>query len=171
MKLRFALAIFSVFLTVFTSADHKSNSCATCWQPARDSPAVEQTLGVNIHFTDARPGEVKMIADAGFHWVRMDFKWDVTERDRGRYDFSAYDRLLKSLGEYQLRALFILDYGNPLYTEDKAVRTPEAREAFARWAVAAAEHFSGRGILWEVFNEPNIKIFWPPKPNEEEYTA
>ena len=70
-----------------------------------------------------------------------------------------------------MRALFILDYGNPLYTRGKSVRTAEAREAFARWAVAAAKHFSGRGINWEVFNEPNHPIFWPPKPNVNEYAA
>src|SRR3979409_768285 len=31
---------------------------------------IPQGLGVNIHFTDPQPGEVKMIADAGFRWVR-----------------------------------------------------------------------------------------------------
>lgn len=171
MKVRFALAVLSGLLALFTSADHKSILCSGCWQRAVEAPTVEQTLGVNIHFTDAQPSEVKMIADAGFRWVRMDFKWEITEREHGRYDFSAYDRLLKSLDEFQIRALFILDYGNPLYTEGKAVRTPEARAAFARWAAAAAKHFAGRGVLWEVFNEPNTKIFWPPKPNANEYAA
>lgn len=114
---------------------------------------------------------MKMIADAGFRWVRMDFKWDLTERERGRYDFAPYERLLRALDEYGIRALFILDYGNPLYTADKAVRTEPARQAFARWAVAAAKHFAGRGILWELFNEPNVPIFWPPKPNVNEYIA
>ena len=112
-----------------------------------------------------------MIADAGFRWVRMDFKWDLTEKERGRYDFSPYERLLKALDDHGIRALFILDYGNPLYTADKAVRTEQARQAFARWAVAAAKHFAGRGILWELFNEPNVPIFWPPKPNVNEYIA
>jgi polysaccharide biosynthesis protein PslG len=171
MKLRLALLAFSGLLALFTFADHKSSSCSGCWKPARDVATVDQTIGVNIHFTDSQPGEVKMIAGAGFRWVRMDFKWDLTERERGRYDFSPYERLLKSLDEFQLRALFILDYGNPLYTEDKAVRTPEARAAFARWAAAAAKHFSGRGVLWEIFNEPNIKMFWPPRPDVNEYTA
>lgn len=170
MKVRFFLAVTAVVLTLTTSADHKSRSCSECWQSLSSSPAIDQTIGVNIHFTEAQPGEIKMIADGGFHWVRMDFKWDLTEPERGRYDFSPYDRLLKALDEYHLRALLILDYGNPLYTDDKAVRTEEARQAFARWAVAAAKHFSGRGIWWEVFNEPNIKIFWPPQPHPDEYT-
>jgi hypothetical protein len=50
-------------------------------------------LGVNIHFTDPRPGEMQMIADAGITWVRMDFSWAHTERAKGEYDFSAYERL------------------------------------------------------------------------------
>src|SRR6185295_8981306 len=36
---------------------------------------IPDCLGVNIHFTDPRPGEMKMLADAGFRWVRMDFHW------------------------------------------------------------------------------------------------
>jgi polysaccharide biosynthesis protein PslG len=171
MKLRSVLAIAALFLSLVISADNRSIDCAGCWMPAPNSPTVEESLGVNIHFVDPKPGEVKMIADAGFHWVRMDFIWQDTERERGRYDFSGYDRLLKQLDEFQIRALFILDYGNTLYTEGKSVRTPEARAAFAHWAVAAAKHFSGRGVIWELFNEPNNTMFWPPAPNAEEYNA
>jgi hypothetical protein len=35
--------------------------------------------------------------------------------------------------------------------------------------VAAAQHFQGRGALWEIYNEPNHSMFWPPKPNAQEY--
>ncbi len=168
---RFALIFISLFLSLVTSADYKSNQCDGCWLPPVNAPTVTEGLGVNIHFTDAKPGEVKMIADAGFRWVRTDFIWEITERERGRYDFTAYDRLLKELESFNLHALFIFDYGNPLYTQGKSVRTSEARQAFARWAVAAAKHFSGRGVVWEIFNEPNIEMFWPPAPNVDEYIA
>jgi hypothetical protein len=171
MKLRSVLAIVSLFLALATSADNRSIECVGCWMPAPNPPTVEESLGVNIHFVDPKPGEIRMIADAGFRWVRMDFIWQDTERERGQYDFSSYDRLLKQLDEFHLRALFILDYGNRLYTDGKSVRTPEARAAFARWAVAAARHFSGRGVIWELFNEPNNQMFWPPQPNAEEYNA
>lgn len=171
MKLRSVLAIVSLFLSLVISADNRSIECAGCWMPAADSATVDESLGVNVHFIEPKPGEVRMIAEAGFHWVRTDFKWELTERDRGQYDFSAYDRLVRELDDAHIRALFILDYGNPLYTEGKSVRTPEARAAFARWAVAAARHFSGRRVIWELFNEPNNKMFWPPQPNAEEYNA
>ena len=40
--------------------------------------------------------------------------------------------------------------------------TQEFREAFAKWAVAAVGHFKGRGIVWELWNEPNIARGVPP---------
>lgn len=166
------LHLFLALCLSFSACTHRAaERCVDAWSPQPVAESFPTGFGVNIHFTDPEPGEMKMIAEAGFRWVRMDFKWDLTEKERGRYDFSPYERLLRALDEHGIRALFILDYGNPLYTAGKAVRTPQAQQAFARWAVAAAKHFSGRGILWELFNEPNVPIFWPPKPNVNEYIA
>ena len=128
-------------------------------------------FGVNIDFTDPRPGEMKMLSEAGFRWVRMDLKWDLTEPAKGQYDFAAYDRLMSALDQYGLHALFILDYTNPAYDNGAPPHTEEARQAFARWAVAAAKHFAGRGVIWETYNEPNIAQFWPPRPNVDDYVA
>lgn len=171
MKFRLALAFIALFLSLATSADRPSAHCRGCWLATPETPTIDQSFGVNIHFIDTEAGELKMIADAGFRFVRTDFVWELTERERGRYDFAPYDRLMSALDAHKLRALLILDYGNPLYTKGKSVRTAEARAAFARWAVAAAKHFVGRGVIWEVFNEPNNPIFWPPKPNADEYAA
>ena len=147
-------------------------ACAAAGEPPRapglPEPIVPQGLGVNIHFTDPRPGEMEMLAAAGFRWVRMDFTWQATERKRGEYDFRAYERLLKALEPHGIRALFILDYGNPLYDQGLAPQSDEGRRAFARWAAAAARHFRKRGILWEMWNEPNI-FFWRPKPDVQQY--
>ena len=139
--------------------------------PSLPPPGRIDGVGVNIHFTDARPGEMELLAAGGFRWVRMDLVWEATERERGRYDFSAYDRLAAALDARGLRALFILDYSNRLYESARSVTTEEGRQAFARWAAAAAQHFAGRGILWEIWNEPNIRNFWQPEPNLADYTA
>ncbi|MDQ3813396.1 MAG: glycoside hydrolase family 5 protein [Armatimonadota bacterium] len=136
--------------------------------PSIPSPIVSNPFGVNIHFTDPKSGEMKMLAEGGFGWVRMDFGWGGTEKEKGQYDFSAYDRLIVALETHKIRALFILDYSNRLYDEGLSPHTDEGRQAFAKWAAAAAQHFQGRGILWEMYNEPNIG-FWKPKPNVDDY--
>ena len=128
-------------------------------------------IGINIHFTDAQPGELEMLSGAGFRWIRMDLHWEKTETAPGVYDFSAFDRLLASLDQFHLRALLILDYTNPLYDDGKPTCSDTGRAAFARWAVAAATHFKNRGVMWEIWNEPNGGWFWKPKANPDDYAA
>ncbi len=136
-------------------------------------PLPNQTVpngwGVNIHFADEQPGELAQIAKAGFSWVRMDFFWSNIERTKGNFDFAAYDRLMAGLKRNHLRPIFILDYGNDIYSAGSP-RTPEARTAFCRYVEASVRHYRGQGVIWEMWNEPNIS-FWQPKPNVEEYIA
>ena len=134
------------------------------------APFATDGVGVNIHFTDPRPGEMEMLAAGGFKWVRMDFHWASIEKEKGVYDFSAYERLLAALKPYGIRALFILDYTHKFYDADLPPHTDPGRQAFARFAAASAKHFQGRGILWEMWNEPNIKQFWKPAPNAADYS-
>src|ERR1700752_1525118 len=169
MKLRVIFSVLSFFLALAVAADRTPTPCGGCWVPLPDAPVFDQSFGVNIHFTEPQPGELELIAAAGFRWVRTDFKWDATERERGRYDFAEYDRLMKALEPLGLRALFILDYGNSLYG-DGAPRNDAAQKAFARWSVAAARHFANRGVLWEIYNEPNNPMFWK-SPDPKQYAS
>ncbi len=149
------------------------------------APVFPEGVGVNIHFTRGHERDLDMIAETGFRVVRMDLVWEATERERGRYDWSAYDELTANLERRGLRPYYILDYSNALYEGAEVSRDPisgrehrhtvaPAREesvaAFARWAGAAAAHFKGRGVIWEVWNEPNIG-FWRPRPKVEDYAA
>ena len=148
-------------------------------------PVLPAGVGVNIHFTRGREADLDLIAAAGFKFIRMDFGWAGIERKKGEYDWSAYDELTVNLEKRGLRAIYIFDYSNALYEEtftatdrhtkreQKEVASPQHPEsvaAFARWAGAAAKHFHGRHIVWEIWNEPNIS-FWKPKPDVKQYTA
>jgi hypothetical protein len=126
-------------------------------------------LGINIHFTSPRPHEMDQLAVSGVKWVRMDLAWSDTERARDQYDFRAYDTLMKALDQKGMRAILILDYGNPLYDQGQAPRTEEGRAAFTKWAVAAVTHFRNKGVVWEMWNEPNGS-FWKPKPDAAAYS-
>ncbi len=141
---------------------------AAAEKPALPTPVIPDGLGYNIHFTDARPGEMEMIADSGATIIRMDFGWAHTEKEKEKYDFSAFERLTDALEKHGMRPLYILDYSNKFYDEGLSPYTEEGRKAFGKWAATAAVHFKGRKILWEMYNEPNIG-FWKPKPNPDDY--
>ena len=132
-------------------------------------PVVPEGFGVNIHFTRAESAELDLLRDGGSKFVRMDFAWGGVERAKGVYTFENYDRLVADMSGRGIRCLFILDYGNRLYDGGVAPHSDEGRQAFANFAAAAAERYAGKGILWEIWNEPNHPNFWKPKPDPESY--
>ncbi len=160
------MVLFAVF--VLASAESLAVEKRGEGIPAREIPF---QFGVNIHFVEPLERDIEMIAAAGFRFVRMDFAWSHVEREKGKYDFSGYERLVNSLAKRKIRPLFILDYGNRLYDGGRAPHTDEGRAAFCQFAGAAAKRFAGKGILWEIWNEPNLDQFWRPKANVEDYCA
>jgi hypothetical protein len=135
-------------------------------------PVLPQGVGVNVHFVRGHERDLDLIAAAGFKFIRMDFAWGAIERRKGEHNWTDYDDLTANLEKRALRAIYILDYSNGLYEEAGASpRHSESVAAFARWAGAAARHFQGRRIIWEIWNEPNIAQFWKPKPDVREYVA
>ncbi|HXP60366.1 MAG TPA: cellulase family glycosylhydrolase, partial [Dongiaceae bacterium] len=148
-------------------------------------PVIPAGVGVNIHFVTGHEKDLELLAAAGFKFVRMDFGWTGTETSKGQYSWTAYDELLANLERRGLRAVLILDYSHPLYEETvtspnpmthtphkntASPRHPESIAAYARWAAAAAGHYAGRHVIWEIWNEPNSN-FWSPAPDAQEYTA
>lgn len=143
-------------------------------------------MGVNVHFSSGHERDLDLIAAAGFKWVREDFSWSGIERQKGDYDWSEFDAFTADLEKHGLGAYYILAYSNPLYEKTVASTNPVTGQrehrslaspqhpasvaAYARWAAAAAEHFHGHKIIWEIWNEPNIS-FWKPKPDVGQYTT
>lgn len=142
--------------------------CATA-TPLPDL-TVPDGFGVNIHFK-GDPRDLDLIADAGFKFIRMDLTWETIEKKEGVYEFekSGYDALTKGCSRRGIRILYILDYSNRLYEPERSIQTEQGRRAFAAFAEAAAKRYSGKGILWEIWNEPNIKLFWRPQPSVDDY--
>ncbi len=134
-------------------------------------PSIPDGLGVNIHFVRSNPAQMDAIAAAGFRFVRMDMTWQRIERTPGVYTFTFYDTLVQAMLGRGIRILFILDYANPYYDNNLAPHTEAGRTAFANFAAAAARHYAGDGIIWEIWNEPNLSRFWDPSPNVNDYAA
>lgn len=137
----------------------------------RITPVVPLGYGINIHEDHFPPAEYTLFHRAGFGLIRTDFHWQDIERTAGVYDFHAYDAQIKQLDALGVRPLWVVSYGNTLYDNGLPPRTDAGLAAFARFAGAAAAHFRDRGVLWEIWNEPNEPNFWKPQPNADQYAA
>jgi len=128
-------------------------------------------LAANIHFTSDDAG-LDAAKGMRFSRVRMDFAWSAVESTKGVYNFSNLDALVASLAARGMTLHLILDYGNRLYppTGDAAFVSTTV-PAFAACAKAAAAHFAGRGVTFEIWNEANLAHFWMSAPSPSDYAA
>ena len=132
-------------------------------------PVIPNGLGAEIWIY--KPYNLDMIKEAGFSFIRVEMNWGSIEREKGVYDFtgSGFDELFEGCFKRNIRVLCCLAYSGRLYESDNSVRTELGREKFADFAEAAAKRYAGNGILWELWNEPNLFIFWSPQPSFEDY--
>ncbi|MBN2003362.1 MAG: cellulase family glycosylhydrolase [Anaerolineae bacterium] len=130
---------------------------------------IPEPFGIEIHFTQAGQQELDYITRSGVGWVRMDMFWHIVETELGKYNFAEYDTLVRTMTQRGIRIIFILDYGNSLYDLGYAPVSPGGQASFARFAAVAANRYRDKGIIWEIWNEPNLDHFWTPKANASDY--
>jgi hypothetical protein len=114
-----------------------------------------------------------MLVEVGFGVQRTGLLWASVERARGVLNFTAYDTIAHAAAERGVRTLFILCYGNPLYTASSSdpPRSVEAITAFQVFAIAAAARYAHLDPMFELWNEPNLDKFWSPQSNVSEYLS
>lgn len=130
-----------------------------------------RTFGNAVAVAISDPREVlprvAKVRAAGARWIRTDFLWHRTELEVDSFNFSGYAAIADSCATHGIGLIFVLRHGHPLYT--KAALDPPTTEksiqAFARWAGKAAAAFRGHDVVWEIWNEPNYKVFWYPRPD------
>jgi hypothetical protein len=124
---------------------------------------------VNARLADA--------ASLGVKWIRIDVGWnDIQRRDQNTFNWSGIDRIVASANAHGLHVLGLLtntpgwaripDCGSTQCGPDDS-----AFDAFANFAAAAATRYAPQGVhAWEIWNEPNIVLFWQPQPDVRAYT-
>lgn len=114
--------------------------------------------------------------DLGLRQARIAIRWTEVEKDKGQFDWDVADQRMQAVKKAGLRPLITLMGPNPLYdqTDGKTVNAgsgPEANAAFARFAAGVAQRYHGPGYRYEIWNEPNLRTFWKPKPDGAAYAA
>jgi hypothetical protein len=133
-------------------------------------------LGVSTHRgRNSDDINVGLATEVGAKVVRFDITWADVEKD-GKFQFRNFDYLIQRLRQKNISIVLLLAYGHPDHTDhDSAAtfpflpRTPEQRQAYFRYVRATVEHFHGPDITYEVWNEPNLKLFWPSADAATDY--
>jgi polysaccharide biosynthesis protein PslG len=137
-----------------------------------------------VHLAD-RDCVLGLQAQAGAGVVRVTFDWAAIETRPGVYDFSRYDVWMRSVASHRMRVLPIL-FNTPSFRGRQSRRgtyPPRDFDAYARFAAAAVGRYGPNGSFftdnpdvpkvpigsWQVWNEPNLPVYWLPRPNPREY--
>ena len=144
-------------------------------------PTIPEVMGVQLkNGPDWTRERLREAHAMGFRLVRKWMYWSSVEKVKGAYDFADYDEQMACAQELGLTVVVTLFGGNGLYEKEenvKGVVTEAGRQGFAGFAAAAAARYKGRKVLFEIWNEPNVRTFWGShgthntKPFADEYAA
>ena len=111
--------------------------------------------------------------------------WKLIETQRGVYDWAAWDFWVAGVAAKRLRILPILYNTPPFYgpSRDVGSAPPKNMAAFGRFVRAAVARYGPNGdfwrenpqvpkvpiVSWQVWNEPSLRQYWPPRPNARQY--
>ena len=124
---------------------------------------IGEGIGIQLKADGWNIETLDKVSGLGFKIVRRGFYWDAVEREKGAYDFSGFDVQMAHASKLGLTVVGCLFGGNSLYeknTHGGGVLTEDGRSGFAHFAAAAAERYAGQPVVWEIWNEPNVRTFW-----------
>lgn len=136
------------------------------------------TARMGIQLKDGDHTHFDLVESAGFGMVRKGLYWSRVEQAKGQYDFAWFDEIL-ALAKARGMVVSVTLYGNnPLYghrqSDGVAIISEEQRRGFAKFAAAAAARYAGEPVVFEIWNEPNLRQFWrvhPARPDKSNLDA
>lgn len=144
MKLIVKIAVLSYLICAhFAQADRLSEPYGICAHISRsgERPHIDKTLSA--------------AKDAGISWIRTDLDWDGMEFQKGKWKFSHIDSMLEKARAANVKILPILAYTVPW-----ASPAYKHLDEWGNYVKTVAARYKDDFDFWEVYNEPNVKIFW-----------
>jgi len=128
---------------------------------------------------------------AGVTLLRETFDWSMIERRRGVYNFSFYDPVVAAAARRGIQIMPDLfdppafRSARPRGSRLRGTYPPASNSSLAAFAQAAVRRYGPNGSfwathrsvapmpirIWQVWNEPNLPVFWLPKPSASQYVA
>lgn len=100
-------------------------------------------------------------------WIRLGIDRSQIETSPGVYNWSTSDRVIGAARARGLRVLALIGY-TPILQGGGLLRTapPANVSDFAVFAQRAVQRYGGQVNNWEIWNEPNLPIFFGGIPNK-----
>ncbi len=146
--------------------------------------------GVNVALEQYHDVALRRNLDAiratGFAWIRQSFPWAQIEPQRGKFDWSAWDRIVNAAGDQgseaqgvtrpageSLQWIAVLDT-SPDWARAQSLnsdlRDPPSNSAdFARFAGEFARRYGNRVHVYQIWDEPNLGGRWNGEVNPVDY--
>ncbi len=125
--------------------------------------ADRDAFGLNVHAPrGAKLGPAfDRAAESGVGWIRIDFVWADVERSRGEDDWDDLDAIVAAATARGLAVLALVGYTPAWATDGAAVSgVPRDPADWADFCARAALRYRGAIRAWEIWNEPNLPVFW-----------
>ena len=113
----------------------------------------------NAKGLDEMERAARMASAAGVRWSREEVLWSWVERKKGTFDWSFYDKVVKTAQRNGIAIYGLLDY----WSEWTKPYTPEGIADYCVYVEATVSHFRDDIRYWEIWNEPNIFFWQGPK--------
>lgn len=113
-----------------------------------------------------------LLAEDGMDVVRFDVSWRNTEPRRDSFEWlDKLDRIVDAANEREIRPIITVLETPGWANGGRGPWYPPTRASeYGRFVGMLAERYAGRVYAWEIWNEPDIGLFWDPEPDPERYT-
>jgi Glycosyl hydrolase catalytic core len=164
--------------------------------PSASAAAPRGFVGLSSEEVFGNPGPLRdkslpQQRKAGVRLLRQTFDWSLIEGSSGVYDFSIYDRFVLDLARNGITVLPIL-FNPPEFRSSRPARNakdstypPRSAAEMGEWAARLVDRYGPNGSLWsanpgvrpqpirawQIWNEPNLKVYWGGRPNARQYVS
>ena len=131
-------------------------------------------LAKGVGVTLASPGNAHYVPELGMEWARLVLSWNDSEPAPGQFTWAGADTVVEQVTPHA-RLIFQVAY-TPAWARpdpaDPLMTPPRDPQALARFLAAAATRYRGRVAAYEIWNEPNLGMYWGNrKPDAAGYVA
>lgn len=177
-----AALIVGAFVFVRLHGLHSATPAAVSTGTNTGKAASPPVIGIADNSLFGQPAQEQVaqfsaMRSIGITSVRVDANWrDIQYAGPSEFNWGALDQEVESIRAARMSPDLIID-GCPSWAAVPAAKNdifaqPKSAAIFATWAAELVERYKPMGVKYfEIWNEPNINLFWQPRPNPAAYTA